>query len=94
MRLGWLLGGPAALFLCAARLADSKLPHSAVIDLAFVSILVAMLGLRLVDVTYFGGRGVNGEPVTRRDLLRYVLRTVVIAAVVWGAATWLRTSHG
>ncbi len=90
VRLTWLLLGPAALFFCAALVADGRGPHRLTTDLAFFGVAAAMVALRYLDVTHLDGQRANGEQATPDDFRRYALLVTVTSALVWGAATWIR----
>lgn len=52
-------------------------------DVLFWSNVAALLVLRYVDITRFGGRTAEGEPATRRDFVRYAAGVTGFSAAFW-----------
>jgi hypothetical protein len=90
VRLAWLMGGPAALLLTAALIADARRPRTLAIDLALLGVAATMIALRFLDVRFLSGQRASGEPATASDARRYAWVTTVVVALLWGGANWLR----
>jgi len=58
-------------------------------DAAFAGGAALLLAARWFDVTRLGGLTSEGEPASREHLKRYVVMTLVVSGVAWGAVRGL-----
>ena len=83
-RLGWMVAGPATLFVLAASIAQS--PGRWHLDLVYVAALIVTVFVRFADVAWFHGTTSTGEPGTLRHVRRYAAGLVVASAGAWCVA--------
>lgn len=86
VRLGWMLGGSAALFALTLGILREPAWTFTVKDALFWGAVAATLGLRWLDVTKLGGRTTAGAPATPSDLRRYAAGLAGVSAVLWTLA--------
>ncbi len=90
VRVLWLIGGPVAVAFTAAVLARHETSNVFVVAAVFWGSVLAMLGLRYLDVTRLGGLTADGEPATLAHFRRYSLTVAVTAVALFGAALLVR----
>lgn len=83
VRLGWMGAGNAALLLLAVGIIQEPSWTLTAKDALFWTVVAAVVVLRYVDVTRLGGRTADGEPATRRHLVRHAVGLVVGSALLW-----------
>ena len=69
VRLIWMLFGNAALALLAVQIVQAG--SFSAVDVLFWAVVAAMVGVRYIDVTRFGGLTAEGEPASLRHWQRY-----------------------
>lgn len=84
VRLVWMFFGNAALVLIAVHIAQRG--SFSALDGVFWGVVVAMIGLRFLDVTRLGGLTAEGAPASMRDWQRYAAYTLVAALLLYGLA--------
>jgi hypothetical protein len=84
LRFLWM-GSLPFLLLSAFILADRPAWTFGLPDVAYWAIAIAAIVARIVDVVHFGGTTAEGEPATRRDLVRFVGLVALTSVVAWVA---------
>ena len=90
VRLAWLAVGPLVVMFTAAVIARHDRTSVAFASAIFWGTVLAMLGLRYLDVTKLGGMTADGNPASRADLKQYVIRGLLAAAALYGLALLIR----
>lgn len=73
--------GNLALFMIGILIIQRR--SFSIFDMAYWLVVVALIVVRYVDITRFGGRTASAEPATLGHFQRYALGLVVGAASVW-----------
>lgn len=85
VRLGWMVAGPAALFVLAASIAQQR-GNQWHLDVIYVVVLLLTVAVRYADVRFLDGTTATGEPATTVDVRRYALGLVVASLAAWFVA--------
>ncbi len=91
VRLAWLIVGPVVGAIAVAVLATQKDISAIGGSSVYWGAVLAMLILRYVDVTNYGGLTADGGPASMGHFRRYALRVAVTSAMLYGFALWFRT---
>jgi hypothetical protein len=83
-RLIWFFFGNAALFFLAVFIAKNS--GFSKYDIAFGGVAAGLVIVRYVDIAYLKGNTLESKTATMKDWGGYVLRLLLIGAVLWGAA--------
>jgi hypothetical protein len=83
LRICWVLIGNVALLALAAVISRQPPWSFSIADGAFFLIVVALIGIRYLDITRFEGTTANNEPATRATWVRYSVGLILLAAVIW-----------
>lgn len=86
IQLFWSIGGCGMLTAIAVLIVREPRWTFSFRDALFWGVVTAMVAARAIDVRRFAGRTRDGDPATTRDVRRYALGLVAIAALVWAAA--------
>jgi hypothetical protein len=81
LRLVWM--GLGNLVLAAAAILIMQRGGYSWRDVLFWGTAFGLVAVRGVDITVFGGTTADYRPATSRDLRRYAVRILALAAVVW-----------
>ena len=82
-RLTWVFFGNIAVLVCAGRISQAKDSFFSLADAIFWAVVLALAGVRYLDITRLDGLTAYGQPASAADWRRYALFLVVIAFVVW-----------
>lgn len=83
LRLFWLLGGNAAIYLSLATIALTRPPLPSWLDAIIAATLALMLVARHADIVRHDGRRFDNDPATLRDWNRWATLLVFITLAVW-----------
>ena len=89
VRITWMGGGLAVIFLSAVRIAEKRPLFGVSADIALWLAALAAIAVRFVDVRFLAGQTAAGQPATLAHWRRYALVLVATAAAVWAAARLL-----
>lgn len=84
LRLAWFAAGPFALVVFALRIAQRG--DFSGLDAAYWLVVAAVLALRWLDISRFGGLTREGEAATLRDWQRHALLLTLVAGAGWALA--------
>jgi len=86
-RLFWMMLGPAVLFVCAVLILNApRTGWGTIADIVYWIAAAGMVFGRYVEHRGGDPHTSTGEPATDRDLRRYAIVALIIAAVVWVVA--------
>jgi hypothetical protein len=88
-RLFWFFFGPIALGLIAYQIARSGTGWATPLDVAFLTIMVLMIGARWYELWSGRGQDGYGKPATLAAFPKYAGGLISIALAVWVAANLL-----
>jgi hypothetical protein len=74
--------GNALLMLIGVQILQSDRRFSG-LDVAYLLVVLLIVGARLADIRYFAGADQFGKPSTLADGRRYALKVVSLAGFVW-----------
>jgi hypothetical protein len=85
VRLGWMLIGNVVLAICGIAIAQTpgRFSNYSVADVIFWVTVVALVGLRYVDIRYFNGRKADNTPADMNDFRRYAMLLPAAAGGAW-----------
>jgi hypothetical protein len=86
LRSCWSLGGFSAVALVWIAIVRGPAWTVTWKDGLFWMGVLSMILARFIDVMRFRGRTMDGQPVTRAHLARYVCLTVVVSGSAWSFA--------
>lgn len=86
LRLFWLLGGNAAIYLSLATIALTRPSLPSRLDAIVAAALALTLGARRMDIVRYGGRRFDNDPATLRDWNRWAALLVGITLGTWALA--------
>jgi hypothetical protein len=86
LRLSWMLGGNLAVLLIAVAIAQGGGTFFSFADAFFWLVVLAMVGIRYVDITRMKGLTAGGKPATLADWKRYVVILLAASLGLWGLA--------
>ena len=84
LRLFWMAFGNLALLMMAVVIVEQKRFSS--LDIIYWVIVIALGLARLVDITRFEGRTIEGEPAPMVHFRRYAWRLPWAALGIWAVA--------
>jgi hypothetical protein len=88
-RLTWMLLGPLALCLLCLSIVTIGRGWLTGADVAFFAVLLAMLLGRWLEFRSGQAETATGEPMTKSELLRYLILAPALALGVWVVANLL-----
>ena len=86
LRLFWMLGGNAVIYLMLAQIGFRGAPLPSAFDAAVAVTLALMITARRVDIVQHRGRTAGDEPATLADWRRYTAVLLLVTAVGWVVA--------
>ncbi len=86
LRFVWLLAGNAGLAILAALISKGARWTFTMLDGVFWGLVATLLLARYFDIARFGGLTVNNEPANTGHWVRYAIKLVIIAALLWVGA--------
>jgi hypothetical protein len=84
LRLVWM--GLGNLLLAAAAILIMQHPGYSASDVLFWSTVLGLVLVRWLDISRYGGTTADYRPATPRDLRRYAVGLVAVAALAWVGA--------
>lgn len=81
LRLFWMAFGNLALLGVAALIFERK--AFSIIDAIYWLLVIALASARYIDIRRFNGLTVEGEPATAVHLRLYIVKLIILAAVLW-----------
>ena len=87
LRITWMGIGNVALVLLALSILEQG--RFSMFDALFWSAVGALVAVRFVDITRFGGLTTENAPADLRDWRRYATLLLLAAAGIWGVAHWI-----
>jgi hypothetical protein len=85
-RVYWMLIGLFPLAISAAWIAQSDHSPSPA-DAVFLLSVLALIGVRYLDIAYLAGQTADGDSATLVHWRRYAIRTVAAATALWVGVT-------
>lgn len=79
-------GGTVTLLLLSALIAQGNAPSVTLYDLGLWVVAAAMVAVRYVDITRFGGQTTEGQPATLAHWRKYALGVAFVTSLLWIAA--------
>lgn len=86
LRTWWMLLGNGVLVLALALMVLERDAPPSLLDAVFVALVASLIGARLADIRYFGGRTAEGARATMEHFRRYAVRLLTGSAAGWGLA--------
>jgi hypothetical protein len=83
LRFLWMLIGNIALLATAAFISREPPWTFSIADGIFGALVIALIGIRFADITWFQGTTAKNEPATRAHWIRYSIGLVIVAVVIW-----------
>lgn len=80
LRLVWMLGGPAAIYVALALVAVRGDAFPSTLDLVVWGAVALVLAVRWIDVVHCRGQTAQGDPATLAHWRRFAVLVVLIAA--------------
>ena len=84
LRLFWMAFGNLALLALAAVIFDRK--AFSIFDAVYWLLVIALAASRSIDIRRFNGLTVDAEPASAVHLRLYLIKLIVLAAVLWAVA--------
>jgi len=86
LRLLWMFAGNIGLLAAAAAISNQPAWTYSIMDGAFLLIVLALIGVRYADITWFEGTTAKNEPATRTHFVRYTIGLLLFAGLIWFVA--------
>ena len=81
LRLFWMAFGNLALLALAAVIFERK--AFSIFDVIYWLLVIALAAARYIDIRRFNGLTIDGEPATTIHLRLYLIKLIILAAVLW-----------
>jgi hypothetical protein len=88
-RIFWVILGPMLLALLTMGIVSRGNGWLTLLDLAFLAVLVAVIGARWIEFHGGAAQTSTGEPATAAHLRKYAVVTIVVGLGVWIVANLL-----
>jgi len=86
-RLYWLAGGNVVLIFCAIYIVLRKAGFT--VYLLYVLSVISLIVIRFIDIKFFKGETMNGEPTSLGHWRRYTLGLLVFAGALYVVSSLL-----
>lgn len=81
LRLFWMAFGNLALLAVAGLIVERN--AFSIFDAIYWLLVIALAAARYADIRRFNGLTVDGEPATAVHLRLYLIKLIILAAVLW-----------
>jgi hypothetical protein len=92
-RLFWIALGNFGLALLLIWIVVKKQSLGCLADISYLTLLIAVIVVRYVDIRYLKGQKGTGEPANMGDFRRYAVFVSVVSLLLLGAShliVWMR----
>jgi hypothetical protein len=90
-RLFWIFGGTVTLIYCLIYIILRKATFA--VYLIYILATISLVVVRFVDIKYFKGEKMNGEPASLSHWRRYTLLLLICSGILFVIAKTLAKLH-